>query len=195
MLATVLEFSRVLFRSPARTWPSPCTAPTRSSPPSSPDAGPPTDFPCPRRTPRIVWGHADDASRSRPCRVPPPPPRPRRHGHLHRRERRVDRSAHRRPGLASDRRGRPRRLPPLLTRRRARRLHLPSLRRPRDLAGLGRWLHRAASPAHLGPGLHPRGGLAGRRAGAGDRKSTRLNSSHVASSYAVFCLIKKELIK
>src|SRR5207253_11085150 len=26
---------------------------------------------------------------------------------------------------------------------------------------------------------------------AGDRKSTRLNSSHVASSYAVFCLKKK----
>src|SRR5690625_6854167 len=25
-----------------------------------------------------------------------------------------------------------------------------------------------------------------------DRKSTRLNSSHVASSYAVFCLIKKK---
>src|SRR5437868_14125300 len=25
----------------------------------------------------------------------------------------------------------------------------------------------------------------------GDRKSTRLNSSHVSSSYAVFCLIKK----
>src|SRR5439155_6656754 len=27
--------------------------------------------------------------------------------------------------------------------------------------------------------------------GGGDRKSTRLNSSHVASSYAVFCLKKK----
>src|SRR5437660_1871552 len=27
--------------------------------------------------------------------------------------------------------------------------------------------------------------------GAGDRKSTRLNSSHVANSYAVFCLKKK----
>src|SRR5690625_5803723 len=32
------------------------------------------------------------------------------------------------------------------------------------------------------------GGLAGM---AGDRKSTRLNSSHVAISYAVFCLKKK----
>src|SRR5690625_6442114 len=28
----------------------------------------------------------------------------------------------------------------------------------------------------------------------GDRKSTRLNSSHVAISYAVFCLIKKNVI-
>src|SRR5215510_16141009 len=28
--------------------------------------------------------------------------------------------------------------------------------------------------------------------GRGDRKSTRLNSSHVASSYAVFCLKKKK---
>src|SRR5690625_6948395 len=28
--------------------------------------------------------------------------------------------------------------------------------------------------------------------GAGDRKSTRLNSSHVAISYAVFCLKKKK---
>src|SRR5690625_6743035 len=30
------------------------------------------------------------------------------------------------------------------------------------------------------------------RTGAGDRKSTRLNSSHVAISYAVFCLKKKK---
>src|SRR5437870_12654215 len=30
------------------------------------------------------------------------------------------------------------------------------------------------------------------RTGAADRKSTRLNSSHVASSYAVFCLKKKK---
>src|SRR5690625_6943235 len=29
--------------------------------------------------------------------------------------------------------------------------------------------------------------------GVGDRKSTRLNSSHVAISYAVFCLKKKNL--
>src|SRR3989442_3466904 len=31
----------------------------------------------------------------------------------------------------------------------------------------------------------------GRRPRAGDRKSTRLNSSHVRISYAVFCLKKK----
>src|SRR5690625_4768797 len=35
---------------------------------------------------------------------------------------------------------------------------------------------------------------AGRGAGAGDRKSTRLNSSHVAISYAVFCLKKKIIL-
>src|SRR5437868_10150742 len=37
----------------------------------------------------------------------------------------------------------------------------------------------------------PRGG-AGRRGHVRDRKSTRLNSSHVSISYAVFCLKKKK---
>src|SRR5690625_6618638 len=55
-----------------------------------------------------------------------------------------------------------------------------------------------------GEGLHRGEELLGHwaiqtRAGAGsnvqDRKSTRLNSSHVASSYAVFCLIKKKSCK
>src|SRR5690625_6876264 len=32
-------------------------------------------------------------------------------------------------------------------------------------------------------------------AGAQDRKSTRLNSSHVAISYAVFCLKKKKTVR
>src|SRR5439155_25074364 len=45
-----------------------------------------------------------------------------------------------------------------------------------------------ADEADLEPAL---GALLGRRSVAGDRKSTRLNSSHVASSYAVFCLEKK----
>src|SRR5256885_3139017 len=34
-----------------------------------------------------------------------------------------------------------------------------------------------------------------RPAGEGDRKSTRLNSSHLVISYAVFCLKKKKKIK
>src|SRR5256885_11933314 len=48
-----------------------------------------------------------------------------------------------------------------------------------------------------GLGAHqPGGGLRrwrgdGVRAGQGDRKSTRLNSSHLVISYAVFCLKKK----
>src|SRR5690349_23386995 len=33
-----------------------------------------------------------------------------------------------------------------------------------------------------------------RRPSAGDRKSTRLNSSHVEISYAVFCLKKKKML-
>src|SRR5436309_11815673 len=42
-----------------------------------------------------------------------------------------------------------------------------------------------------GVGVTGREELAGRR----DRKSTRLNSSHVKISYAVFCLKKKKEIK
>src|SRR5439155_20204202 len=43
-------------------------------------------------------------------------------------------------------------------------------------------------------GVGKRVGVVGRArdAHAGDRKSTRLNSSHVAISYAVFCLKKKK---
>src|SRR5689334_25423268 len=37
-----------------------------------------------------------------------------------------------------------------------------------------------------------RGGLAPDRLAPGDRKSTRLNSSHSSISYAVFCLNKKK---
>src|SRR5437870_8323855 len=44
---------------------------------------------------------------------------------------------------------------------------------------------RTASPRRT------RGSLRFRGAVTGDRKSTRLNSSHVAISYAVFCLKKK----
>src|SRR5215208_4987545 len=45
------------------------------------------------------------------------------------------------------------------------------------------------------PHLPPRGGFQdGAVRADGDRKSTRLNSSHVAISYAVFCLKKKIII-
>src|ERR1039458_8051657 len=59
-------------------------------------------------------------------------------------------------------------------------------------------------PAQEGPGRQPgnpdrRGGLSEERApsqsdGRLDRKSTRLNSSHLGTSYAVFCLKKKDTI-
>src|SRR2546426_7038880 len=48
-----------------------------------------------------------------------------------------------------------------------------------------------------GDGGAGRGGRAGAAAGRGvrrDRKSTRLNSSHLVISYAVFCLKKKKKI-
>src|SRR3712207_8713855 len=41
-------------------------------------------------------------------------------------------------------------------------------------------------------GAQPTGGGEGARTLAGDRKSTRLNSSHANISYAVFCLKKKK---
>src|SRR5438477_5497103 len=40
--------------------------------------------------------------------------------------------------------------------------------------------------------LRPRPGSGGSDAGERDRKSTRLNSSHMSISYAVFCLKKKK---
>src|SRR3712207_6873695 len=47
----------------------------------------------------------------------------------------------------------------------------------------------------LAPDLHPDGNLFGPGVGSedGDRKSTRLNSSHANISYAVFCLKKKNM--
>src|SRR5205807_8265676 len=47
----------------------------------------------------------------------------------------------------------------------------------------------ARGPARALPGLLR--GIAGEHAERADRKSTRLNSSHLVSSYAVFCLKKK----
>src|SRR3989475_4365157 len=49
------------------------------------------------------------------------------------------------------------------------------------------------APLLEGTAAHPRPGAAGRApAAGGDRKSTRLNSSHSQISYAVFCLKKKK---
>src|SRR3989442_11826472 len=45
---------------------------------------------------------------------------------------------------------------------------------------------------HLGPVAHDRAFSALGRVHVLDRKSTRLNSSHVRISYAVFCLKKKK---
>src|SRR5690606_41735198 len=53
---------------------------------------------------------------------------------------------------------------------------------------------RRERPAHrrrCGP--HRAAELGDRRRGRQDRKSTRLNSSHVKISYAVFCLKKKKM--
>src|SRR3712207_8096950 len=65
-------------------------------------------------------------------------------------------------------------------------------RPPADGGGAGRRLHgygadhreRLRGPLHV----RQRAGAAGR---LGDRKSTRLNSSHANISYVVFCLKKK----
>src|SRR5699024_12123627 len=47
-------------------------------------------------------------------------------------------------------------------------------------------------PPHRIDGWPARGGVIARAVTGGDRKSTRLNSSHVSISYAVFCLKKKK---
>src|SRR5207253_11497920 len=82
-----------------------------------------------------------------------------------------------------------------------RRLHSFPTRRSSDLRAAidvqpGRGGRRVAHPQQgggatlaRGPAPIQRGVVAGPR--ARDRKSTRLNSSHVAISYAVFCLKKK----
>src|SRR5690242_6748973 len=51
------------------------------------------------------------------------------------------------------------------------------------------WHHPEAEPLGFGDQA-PKPGLASHP--SGDRKSTRLNSSHMSSSYAVFCLKKKK---
>src|SRR2546426_4177052 len=67
----------------------------------------------------------------------------------------------------------------------------PDSGQPRAHAEEGRRAHRlvAGRKASLQP--HPRTRALARR--VQDRKSTRLNSSHLVISYAVFCLKKKKL--
>src|SRR5437899_8833752 len=56
-------------------------------------------------------------------------------------------------------------------------------------------LFRSTSPMctqiHAPPSARSMPGMASARSAAQDRKSTRLNSSHLGISYAVFCLKKK----
>src|SRR5256885_10963981 len=63
-----------------------------------------------------------------------------------------------------------------------------------DGEGPDRPLRRGPGAAVAGGRLHRRvrGPDPGRRAKPQDRKSTRLNSSHLVISYAVFCLKKKK---
>src|SRR5690625_5950835 len=78
-----------------------------------------------------------------------------------------------------------------------------SRRCPHDSLSRG-WIHRpqAAARDRASTCDDRRTNCTGRRGGhsalrdccRGDRKSTRLNSSHVAISYAVFCLKKKKTI-
>src|SRR5437868_12305764 len=81
---------------------------------------------------------------------------------------------------------------------------LPSFptRRSSDLAGIR---DAPAAPGRIGRGGDPRRAAEARddegeqrpegKAADIDRKSTRLNSSHVSISYAVFCLKKKKQTK
>src|SRR2546426_4813653 len=58
----------------------------------------------------------------------------------------------------------------------------------------GRWARRRGKERgrRRVRGVPRRRGGHGREGGRGDRKSTRLNSSHLVISYAVFCLKKKK---
>src|SRR5437660_12878803 len=61
-------------------------------------------------------------------------------------------------------------------------------------SGRGKWMSRAqARPEHRVVSQAGFRGLYAVTPDDPDRKSTRLNSSHVAISYAVFCLKKKKL--
>src|SRR5699024_11796072 len=103
---------------------------------------------------------------------------------------RFPRTAHAPPTFAS--RSPPR--PPLFPYTTLFRSGRPGLAAPLPRRRRGGRRHRL--PQHgLRPHARPQGRRprphARARAGRGDRKSTRLNSSHVSISYAVFCLKKK----
>src|SRR2546426_6977237 len=75
-----------------------------------------------------------------------------------------------------------------------------SAHRPARLRHVRRGLHDRCAPSlELGraaarrPRLDPRRPHGGGADREGDRKSTRLNSSHLVISYAVFCLKKKKV--
>src|SRR3712207_7974082 len=55
--------------------------------------------------------------------------------------------------------------------------------------------HRLQTAAYVSSNLTSRIFRLGARGPNGDRKSTRLNSSHANISYAVFCLKKKKIYK
>src|SRR5438034_6443351 len=66
-------------------------------------------------------------------------------------------------------------------------------RRGNQVAGFAGRGNNPAASAAKSSGQEVPGDLGqARRAGAADRKSTRLNSSHTVISYAVFCLKKKK---
>src|SRR5690349_23441601 len=69
----------------------------------------------------------------------------------------------------------------------------PAARKPGDAQHGGRRGHAPGGGSDGGGARALRAAIApGRAAAARDRKSTRLNSSHVEISYAVFCLKKKK---
>src|SRR3712207_8158164 len=69
-------------------------------------------------------------------------------------------------------------------------------RSPRGDPGAGGEASRRGEPRspadEIGPGRRGDGAGGKARGSEGDRKSTRLNSSHANISYAVFCLKKKK---
>src|SRR5256885_10707400 len=74
-----------------------------------------------------------------------------------------------------------------------------SSRKRRQISGTKNSSGRPASRLHQGLGIQvvqfaADAGASGRRPPDPDRKSTRLNSSHLVISYAVFCLKKKKRV-